>query len=270
MNPLPPESDPPHSTPLTAGQRLRTAREAKGLDLAAFAVKLKVSARLLHALESDDYAAFHGVAFLRATALAMCRHLNLDPTPVLCALPPAASSMPVSGLSSRPVHRQAMPLGRSLQRSGWMALGVLMLIAAAIFLWWPISWLGADADTTPSQQMSEDRSGEVSAGSEPVPAAEGMSTVAAPAVPASEPAAERKTALQIVATGETHLEIRDARGQLLVNRLLRAGDSEALELSAALTVVLGRAQSARVTLAGQPYDLTPVTKGTVARFEIQP
>ena len=76
--------------------------------------------------------------------------------------------------------------------------------------------------------------------------------------------------MQIAASGETWLEVRDARGQLVINRLLKAGETQAVELAPPYSVVIGRAHLAKVTRAGKDVDLAPHTKVSTARFEVQP
>ena len=61
-----PDSEPASAAPRTPGQRLRAAREARGLHLAMLSVTLKVPVRQLEALENDQYDAFRGPAFVRA------------------------------------------------------------------------------------------------------------------------------------------------------------------------------------------------------------
>lgn len=76
------------SAPLpTAGQLLKQAREASGLHIAALAVALKVPTRKLEALEADRYEDLSGITFVRALSSSVCRHLKIDPQPVLERLP---------------------------------------------------------------------------------------------------------------------------------------------------------------------------------------
>ena len=74
----------------------------------------------------------------------------------------------------------------------------------------------------------------------------------------------------IAASGDTWLEVRDARGQLIINRLLKAGENQPVELTPPYSVVIGRAHLAKVTRAGKDFDLSVHTKAATARFEVQP
>lgn len=142
-------------TPLTAGQMLRAAREARGLHLAVLSVNLKVSVRQLEALEADRHDALKGSAFVRALALSVCRQLKLDPAAVMAALPkgdvpkvlePVAARAAKASVRSapRPTH------GKGLSKQV-MLLALLMLLGAGVLVWWPNIHL---PDTAKSDQVS--------------------------------------------------------------------------------------------------------------------
>lgn len=67
--------------------RLREAREAAGLHIAALAAALKVPVRKLEALEAGRYDELPDMTFARALASSACRHLKIDAAPVLAQLP---------------------------------------------------------------------------------------------------------------------------------------------------------------------------------------
>ena len=91
-----------------------------------------------------------------------------------------------------------------------------------------------------------------------------------PAIPATVAMPARPADMQIAASGETWLEVRDARGQIVINRLLKAGETQGIELAPPYSVVVGRAHLVKVTRAGKDFDLAPHTKVSTARFEVQP
>jgi len=127
----------------SAGQMLRAAREAKGLHLAVLSVHLKVSVRQLEALEAGEHQRFKGVAFERALAQSVCRHLGIDPAPVLAALPHATSMpaiAPVGLQNRRPAVRTAprpSSAGKGVSRQV-LVLALLMLLGAGALIWWPL------------------------------------------------------------------------------------------------------------------------------------
>jgi cytoskeleton protein RodZ len=76
---------------VTAGDLLRSAREAAGLHVAALAVSLKVPVRKLEALEENRWDLLPDAVFVRALASSVCRTLKIDPQPVLDRLPQNAA-----------------------------------------------------------------------------------------------------------------------------------------------------------------------------------
>lgn len=288
-------------TVLTPGGRLRAAREAKGLHLAMLSVTLKVPTRQLEALENDQYDAFRGPAFVRAVAQSMCRHLGIDPAPVLAGLPQTATSMALRPSAvDAPVHQtvRARRTGPGLRVSRQvMVLGGLMLLGSAALIWWPMPSTTDETQAEvvePVQALPTEASEPVAFAAAPeasvdqaTPASAPSATASVPItmvpvkpaasanLPASPPATSLSTPahasdLVIVASGDTWLEVRDARGQLVVNRLLKGGETQTIDFPPPLNVVVGRAHLVRVTRGGKEVDLTPYTKASTARFDIQP
>ena len=70
-----------------AGALLRQAREAMGLRIEVLAASLKVPVVKLQALESGNLATMPDRVFVRALAASVCRHVKIDPAPVLAKLP---------------------------------------------------------------------------------------------------------------------------------------------------------------------------------------
>lgn len=258
---------------LTPGGMLRTAREARGVHLGTLAVTLKVPIRQLQALENDEHDAFRGPAFVRAVALAVCRHLRIDPVPVLAGLPQVAKTIqmaPTRIESSVPAPSREIrgQPGARVSRQV-LLLAVLMLAGVAALLGWPALKL----QFFPDEEVAAASSGGAAAvdGATPVvaqPAADASATVQPPAMANTAVAATAE--LMIAAIGDTWLEVRDASGQLVINRLLMAGEVQAVDLPAPFSVVVGRAHMVKVTRRGKDFDLTPHTKLTTARFEVLP
>lgn len=71
--------------------RLKEAREAAGLHIAALAAALKVPVRKLEALEAGRYSELPDLTFARALASSACRQLKVDPAPILQQIPLRAS-----------------------------------------------------------------------------------------------------------------------------------------------------------------------------------
>ena len=308
--------------PLSPGQMLRAAREAKGMHLAVLSVALKVPTRQLEALEKDDYNAFRGVTFLRALAQSVCRHLGMDPAPVLAGLPQSASLLLVQppSLESRvpaaAASARRSPLRGMAPSRPVLILALLMLAGSAALIWWPsgLSLLPVTAQEPADTAQMAVPMGQASDPVEVLPAAsEALSTamlvsdarpslpaaaatastpatpgitvpapaaaaqppfvpqavpVAAASAPASAPSADAP--LVIRPKVDAWIEVRNSTGQMLVKRVVKAGETLRQETQAPFFVYVGRADSTELLWQGKPVDLKPHTQNNEARLQIKP
>jgi cytoskeleton protein RodZ len=284
---------------------LRAARESAGLHIAALAAALKVPVRKLEALEAGRYNELPDLTFARALASSACRHLKVDPSPILEQIPqgvapelggsrhainapfkPASDPAPVGALVwlSRPAMLAAIVL----------LLGALVIVfmprvqeaavpaAASDTVATPVEPVAAEEPSAPPSQItvpvdtpSPSASG-VSFAPVPVdasnPVAASVPTMAmtnATALPATAPTPAPGSLLTIAATGESWVEVTNGAGSVVVQRMLKAGDSVDFSTSPPYSVVLGRAESAQVTVRGRPFDVNAIARNNVARFEVK-
>ena len=71
------------------------------------------------------------------------------------------------------------------------------------------------------------------------------------------------------ASGASWVEVTDARGQVVLRRLLNAGEVAGASGALPLTAVVGRADLTQVQVRGKAVDLTSFVKDNVARFEVK-
>ncbi|MCA0241755.1 MAG: helix-turn-helix domain-containing protein [Proteobacteria bacterium] len=99
----------------------------------------------------------------------------------------------------------------------------------------------------------------------------GATTAAATTLPAD--AASAATAPQgllgLTASAPSWVEVRDADGKPVFERLLRKGESVAVDGKPPLRLRVGNAGGTVVTFRGQPQDLAPYTRNNVARLELR-
>ena len=93
-----------------------------------------------------------------------------------------------------------------------------------------------------------------------------VETPVAAAVAATMPAGAGL--LGVKATGETWIEVQDARGQTLLSRKVAAGESLGLNGDVPLRVTIGNATHTQLTFRGQLVDLKANTEGNVARLQL--
>jgi cytoskeleton protein RodZ len=77
------------------------------------------------------------------------------------------------------------------------------------------------------------------------------------------------TLVQIRTEEPSWIEVRDARGQVLLSRTVQPGESVGFDGALPIRLTIGNAPATRITFRGRPVDLTPVTRDTVARLELQ-
>lgn len=70
-------------------------------------------------------------------------------------------------------------------------------------------------------------------------------------------------------TGESWVEVTDAKGVIAVRKTLAAGETVGASGALPLSVVIGRANATRVEVRGKAFDLGTVAKDNVARFEVK-
>lgn len=104
-----------------------------------------------------------------------------------------------------------------------------------------------------------------------IAAAEAAKAVAAAPEPASKPAATANgRVLRFAATGESWVQVRDAQQQVVMEKMLKAGDvyQEAVA-GRPLQIVVGNASATTLEIDGVATDLTASAKNNVARFEVK-
>jgi cytoskeleton protein RodZ len=276
----------------SAGAQLRAARERQGVHIAVLAANIKVAQRKLEALEADRYDELPDAAFTRALAQTVCRALKADPAPVLAQLPAAAGSdrlAQVGGGLNAPFREQR---GRDdggqwtfVNRPVFWAPAIVLLSAAVLYLL-PIDWVGGpdgDADRQsvvtlpPAPATAASDAGGTATSTEPAPTVVETVHSAPPSEAASDVAAAdadpssggAAPLLQIRASEDSWVEVRDAQGNLLLSRTLQPGESVGVEGSLPLRATIGNAASTSISLRGQPLDLGQHTRDNVARLEIR-
>lgn len=283
---------------VAAGQRLKQAREAAGLHVVALAAALKVPVKKLEALEAGRTTDLPDATFARALAATVCRHLKMDPSEVLALLPQAGSSRLGEGLAlNTPFRSPRDPAGASrapqaVPKAVWMAFAILL---AAAVVWWAVPPVLDEASTqqaVPAEPLLPvaPTEGATSMGAganvaEETAAPPSDAPVAAPASAAtpttstdaatsaaSAPSALATAApadvLVIRAKSDTWVEVSGG-GKVLLQRVVKAGESVALGGTPPLAVVIGRVDATEVLVRGQAFDLASVARNNVARFEVK-
>jgi cytoskeleton protein RodZ len=286
---------------LSAGALLRAARERQGLHIAALAAAIKIPQRKLEALEADRLDELPDATFTRALAITVCRALKIDAAPVLAQLPPLPQAgrrglaAAAGGLNApfreRPGRADPAEFSPLRHPLSWAALAVLVA-AAAVFLlpsgWWQDYWPGSAGTQAPAVPASAAASAAVAA-STAAASADNVAAVSALATAGAASAAVVEVVHSVPsadvgasavvdsaggvavlrATDATWVEVVDAGGQVLVQRLLQPGESLGLDGKLPFKLKIGNAAATQLQFRGQDVDLASVTRDNVARLELK-
>jgi cytoskeleton protein RodZ len=287
-------------TSLTAGARLRLAREATGLHIAALAVSLKVPVNKLEALEGDRIDLLPDAVFARALASSVCRTLKIDPAPILATLPPTSLARLVpdsleGGDSFRePKHGSRRTL-RDVITKPFVVIGALLVVGAVGIALFPViekplpvvadvpvDVNGSSAVTQPTSSSLPSNKPVVTAApviNEAVvaltqPEGKSDSVAALPVVvtaPASSPANPAAVAgiLVLKSKGASWVEVTDASGIVQLRKTMTIGETIGVSGGLPLSVIVGKVDTTEVQIRGKTFDMTPLTKDNVARFEVR-
>ena len=244
------------------GEELREARLTLGASVEDMAEHLRINRRYIHALEEgrvkDLPGAAYAVGFVRSYAAA----LGLDPDEAVRRFRDVTGGAATKSgelVFPEPVPSRGMPAG------ALVAVGVVIAIGAYV-AWY--NWTGAGnrvVDSVPplpprleeaAQEGSRLRDGGtpqavvVTPAPTPAPAPAAVAPRAAPVDP-NEPR------IVIRARGESWIQVRDTKeNRVLLDRVLRNGDSWAVPNREGLVLTTGKAENLELVLDGEPATTT--------------
>lgn len=291
------ESSLDNSTSL--GALLRAEREKRGLSLGEVAERLKLSLKQLSAIESDHWHQLPGTTFARGFVRSYARYLELDEQQMLqlldASLPTAAPAANV-GEAVKPqaaaeTHDKTPAAASSSSKASLWAIGLVMVAVGGYSLYSkqadkpaePVLASAPLAQQPASEALAEEQAAtEVPApvtaeASAAVPAAPVVTPapVVVPAAPtvvaASAPAAAvvaANVAIEIRASAESWVEVRDRDGKKLIFGLVPANGSKSASGNGPLKVLIGNAQAVQLMHNGQPVDLAGKIRGSTAKLEL--
>jgi cytoskeleton protein RodZ len=290
------------------GQRLRAAREAKGLELEACAQTLRLPARVLRQLENDEFGGIDYQVYLAGYIGKYARHLGLDEMDVqgeLDRLKPRQPTLVASGGIS---HSRYL-----LERYATAATYVVLTAVIVV----PMVWLGVrgtldrdmahlapldaapvarsdapgHAASTAGASLASSSSVQLPAPTIQPPQAEEQPLMAsmapfptsfnndtaqpvAPAPASSAAASAGDTvgtgghSVALNLAGPSWVEVTAADGSRLQYGLLPAGTARTWRSDQPMEVRIGNASGAQVSVDGQPVALDTYRHANVAHFRI--
>ncbi len=283
---------------LAAGTLLRQAREAAGLHIAALAVSLKVPVKKLEALEGGRLDLLPDAVFARALASSVCRTLKIDPGPVLAGLP--QSNLPRLHSDAMGINTPFSTPGLNPRATVWEQLSrpvviaaLALVIGALVLVLLPTVEIApastavkpavvtlpevaltpvADAALRSAEQLATPQVPKevVSAVQAPVNAARADTPGStATTLPSVAEATGSSGLVVLTAKSASWVEVIDASGTVQLRKTLAAGEAVGASGGLPLVVTVGRADATEVQVRGKLFDLAPITKNNVARFEVR-
>ncbi len=270
------------------GALLREAREERGLSIEAVAHELRLSPRLISALEQDAYDRLPGPTYVRGYLRNYAQFLRLPPQRLIDAYnnrPEAAQRTDMTA----PVPVRQATSGDAMMRFGSLIVAAIVLGLAV--LWWhgderPAS-PARPAPRVPASQGTADAPPVAAQPAPPPPtpsaAAPAVSPAEKPAAPAVNSAAANTEAsaaippidpdaprarLVLHVHQESWADVRDAQQRRLLYETIPAGRVVTVEGIAPLSIFLGNVAGVTVEFNGQPYDALRHKRGEVARFTL--
>jgi len=284
---------------MSPGARLAGLREERGWTVEQVASQLNLAPRQILAIERDDYPALPGMAITRGFVRAYAKLLKVDAAPLLADLggetvlvhEPLA---PQKSLST-PFADSRLP-SLTEQRPGisskWV-VGGLLIALLGVGIWSSrrggeqapaavstavkegvADMAGAAADKPPVEAATESRPAPAPGTSAPVVTAESPAPAPAPAVTeqaaAEAPTAGGKDVLQLNVREDSWIEIRrSGDNRVLLSRLVKAGESETVQVTEPVSVVVGNAAGVDANLRGAPLEMKASSKSNVARLTVK-
>lgn len=274
------------------GQRLKKARELRGLSQDQVVAELRLSRRIIEGMEADDYPSLPEPAFVRGYMRRYAQLVKLSPDDIAARFDESYSAdtaTPEPDVRPRNPIQILGDLARPRLRVGhllsWASLAVVALLFVGFF------W--ARQDSSISSSLEEKAEPAVSATvpvtvapalpatsdtvatlgvDEVLPSPSGPSELPLPvgvgAPPVAAPLPAGQDVLGVVVTADSWVSVRDAKGRVLMSAVARAGESLSLAGVAPFAVNVGNAPGIALSLNGKAVDLKPHTRGVVATLTV--
>jgi len=268
--------------PMEMGEYLKQQRLERKLSLEAVARAIGLDAKMLGAIELDQaghIASVYRNGYIRSYA----RYLKIPEEEIQNLLLCKDSEEPViRNIFSEPPKRN--PVDKWLRATSYVLASLLIGTLAWQFTHEAIrlSQNGSQLHDveestqrpgiTTKQDQSQEFRGPVNASIAPLVALHsneiaGEDTAAQAWAALARPVlVDDESHLQINVSADSWIEITDADGQELEMDLLRGGSDKAYRGKAPFRILLGRASAVRLSMDGEPVDLTVYTRDGVAQF----
>lgn len=276
-------SEQPQLIPVSPGESLRQRRIRKKLSTASISQSLRIDEPVVVSIEADDLGHLAPI-YRRGYIQAYARHLGFKPEEIAQMLASIDGQEPqlhtVFPKAAHPDHAD-----RWIKAAGYVLATLLVGTLAWQFSHEAIRLSSETAEVADLgsgtvgliKPDSADGTRHVNASIASLenlkrPAARGAGAEQAWAAldearnPPADDQASSESVLQLSASGDSWVEITDARGRQLELDLVRGGSSKEYRGEAPFSIQFGRASAISLILDGREVDLQPYTNGDVAQM----
>lgn len=278
------------------GNKLREARERKGLSAETVSRETMLTLRYVQALETDDFDALPGTAFVRGYVRRYAELVGLNADELIASFD---ESLPSSKrlVSVRPIAGITEANAISSSTAGQIAnklplsrlLVVVAVIAFVLYVVAGLFWQSGSDQAEPNVVVPMDIDATMSADvvvteAEPLPAletnepevTEADAETGAPVVEAestttpiiSQNAPPTIETLSFSFTGASWISVRDGTGQELVYGQKNAGQSVTVSGRPPFAINIGAVNFTSLIYNGNAVDLQPYARGNIASFRL--
>ena len=289
---------------LTAGEQLRHTREQKNLSLADVASQLNLEARIIEAIEANDFESLPAATYARGYLRSYAKILNMDAEVILAAYNNEAPDPPEI-IPEVKHSSQTSSSDKPVKAFTYLVSLTLVILLSA---WLYSNYLIDPAGKQVQGHVEENNEVAVSALSYEVPIvqhsdqpfyrvveideAESIENVTTSTETIINEEANDETSnsesvpddedyprtlsseldgpdsLVLRLSADSWIEIFDALGNKVFLNLGREGQQLNLRGTAPFSVVLGFAEGVSVEINGSAFDTAPFTEGSIARFTL--
>lgn len=280
--------------PFSVGVALREAREQLGLSVADVANRLKFAPRQIEALEEDNFARLPEIAFVRGFVRSYAKLLQLDPAPLLAALPQPPAQNNLSAASTEKEVQFPDASAARKQNYLWLAAGVAVVAVLGLFVWLNDSAPQTKVENLAVPVVTEQPASEVLAAPplSKAPAAPSQASIpqiakaplVGPPLPPSIKTAQPSVKLVQATSGsasnqaptirltfdqDAWVEVTDKNGIFLMSQLNLSGTERSISGSPPFNLTIGNASGVHLYYQGKAVDLTPYNKAEVAHLTLE-
>ena len=250
---------------VSLGQWLTQARQAKGLTVQEVALRTNRSVVQISELEADNLSSFGAQVLLRGMVRQYTKVVGADETQALRLIPEQFNTLnPLEGLGIKDstISKKTARMGKPWISQIWIVL--LTILVLALLAYW-VFGARMFKDKDAAQKMST--ANQIQIANPPAPAVTAPAVAPTPettATPtATVPPVAEQTPASVVADAALGLkfkaavwvEIKDAKGAVLVSGTQAANSEQNIKGEMPLSEVIGDVTNVDMTWKGQPYDI---------------